>query len=161
MDPIDIQILAALEDGLPLVPEPFAEIGKRLGISADEVLARTQKLHEAGVIRRFRARINQRKLGISANALVAWRCDKKPAEMTGAVLASFPSVTHCYERRPVPGRWEYSLYTVHHGRSREAVEDEIRKLAGAAGLSDYLVLFSTEEFKRVPHVRINGNGRGS
>jgi DNA-binding Lrp family transcriptional regulator len=161
MDPIDIQILAALEDGLPLVPEPFAEIGKRLGLSAEEVLARTQKLHAAGVIRRFRARINQRKLGISANALVAWRCDKKPAEKTGAILASFPSVTHCYERRPVPGRWEYSLYTVHHGRSREAVEDEIRKLAGAAGLSDYLVLFSTEEFKRVPHVRINGNGRGS
>ena len=161
MDPADLKILAALEEGLPLVPEPFAEIGKRLGLSAEEVLGRTQKLREAGVIRRFRARINQRQVGIAANALVAWGCTKMPAEKAGALLAAFPSVTHCYERRPVPGRWEYSLYTVHHGRSREAVEDEVRKIAGAAGLSDYLILFSTEEFKRVPHVRINENGRRS
>jgi DNA-binding Lrp family transcriptional regulator len=161
MDPTDMKILAALEDGLPLVPEPFEKIGKGLGLTGGEVLARTQKLQMTGVIRRFRARINQRKLGISANALVAWRCNGKPAEKTGAVLASYPSVTHCYERKAVPGRWEYSLYTVHHGRSREAVEEEIRKIAGAAGLSEYLVLFSTEEYKRVPHVRIRENGRGS
>jgi DNA-binding Lrp family transcriptional regulator len=161
MDPTDMKILATLEDGLPLVPVPFEEIGKRLGLTGFKVLERTQKLQETGVIRRFRARINQRKLGISANALVAWRCNGKPAEKTGAVLASYPSVTHCYERKAVPGRWEYSLYTVHHGRSREAVEEEVRKIAGAAGLSDYLVLFSTEEYKRVPHVRIRKNGRGS
>ena len=161
MDQTDLTILAALEEGLPLVPGPFAEIGKRLGLPAEAVLARTQKLREAGVIRRFRARINQRQVGISANALVAWHCNGKPADKTGAVLASFPSVTHCYERRPVPGRWEYSLYTVHHGHSRGAVEDEVKTIASAAGLPDYLVLFSTEEFKRVPHVRMRENGRGS
>ena len=61
----------------------------------------------------------------------------------------------------MPGRWEYSLYTVHHGRSREAVGGEVNKIAEAAGLSDYLVLFSTEEFKRVPILRIKENGRGS
>jgi len=160
MDPTDLKILAALEDGLPLVPEPFGEIAKNLGFPADEVLARIQKLRQAGVIRRFGARINQRQVGIAANALVAWRCNGT-AEKTGAVLASFPTVTHCYERRPVPGRWEYSLYTVHHGRSRESVEDEVRKTAEAAGLSEYLILFSTEEFKRVPHVRIKENGRGA
>ena len=160
MDSADLTILAALEEGLPLVPEPFDEIGKRLGLSAEEVLARIQKLQKAGVIRRFRARINQRQVGISANALVAWHCNGTPAEKTGEILASFPSVTHCYERTPVPGRWEYSLYTVHHGRSREAVNDEVGKIAEISGLTDYLVLFSTEEFKRVPHVRIKENRRG-
>jgi len=161
MDKTDLLILAALEEGLPLVPEPFAEIAKNLGLSADDVLARTQKLQKAGVIRRFRARINQRQVGICANALVAWRCNGEDPEKPGAVLASFPSVTHCYERTPVPGRWDYSLYTVHHGRSREAVEAEVRQVAQKAGLSDYLILFSTEEFKRVPHVRIKENRRGS
>ena len=160
MDPNDLAILAALEDGLPFIPEPFAEIGKTLGITAEEVLDRIKKLQESGVIRRFRARINQRQVGISANALVAWRCNKKSTDKTGAFLASFPSVTHCYER-PIPGGWDYSLYTVHHGRSREKVIEEVKKIADAAGLSDYLILFSTEEFKRVPHVRIKENGRGS
>ncbi|MGA2104083.1 MAG: siroheme decarboxylase subunit beta [Methanoregula sp.] len=161
MDPTDLAILAAFENGLPLIPEPFAEIGKTLGLTAEEVLERTKKLQESGVIRRFRARINQRQVGISANALVAWHCNNKFSEKTGVFLGSFPSVTHCYERRPIPGRWEYSLYTVHHGRSREKVIEEVKKIADAASLSEYLILFSTEEFKRVPHVRIRENGRGS
>jgi hypothetical protein len=83
-----------------------------------------------------------------------------PAGEAGALLASFPSVTHCYERKPVSGRWDYSLYTVHHGYSREEVEEDVRLLAGQAGLYRYLILFSTEEFKRVPNVRMRENGRG-
>ena len=82
-----------------------------------------------------------------------------PGEM-GSRLASYPSVTHCYERRPVAGRWDYSLYTVHHGFSRKEVEEEVRQIAEQTGLSRYLILFSTEEFKRVPNVRIRENGSG-
>ena len=32
MDQTDVRILAALEEGLPLLPEPFTEIGKSLGL---------------------------------------------------------------------------------------------------------------------------------
>ncbi len=161
MDPLDREILAALEGGLPLVPEPFREIGKRLGLTGEEVLERVRYLHDSGIIRRFRARINQRQLGITANALVAWNGDGKPVRETGSLLASFPCVTHCYERKTVPGTWDYSLYTVHHGFSRAEVEEEIRRLAELAGLSRYLILFSTEEFKRVPNVRVRENGGGT
>jgi siroheme decarboxylase len=161
MEPRDLQVLAALEDGLPLVPDPYGEIGRRVGMTGEEVLERVRRLQDAGIIRRFRARINQRLLGITANALVAWDCGGKPAGEAGALLASFPCVTHCYERRPVPGRWEYSLYTVHHGFSREDVEAEVRWLAERAGLSRYLILFSTAEFKRVPNVRVRENGGGT
>lgn len=161
MDPRDREILAALEDGLPLVPEPFGEIGKRLGMTGGEVLERVRQMQDAGIIRRFRARINQRKLGITANALVAWECNGNPAGEQGALLASFPCVTHCYARKPVPGRWDYSLYTVHHGYAREDVEAEVRRLSLETGLSRYLILFSTEEFKRVPNVRVKENGGGA
>jgi DNA-binding Lrp family transcriptional regulator len=161
MEPRDLQVLAALEDGLPLVPEPYGEIGRQVGMTGEEVLERVRRLRDTGIIRRFRARINQRQLGITANALVAWDGDGKPAGEAGALLASFPCVTHCYERRPVPGRWEYSLYTVHHGFSREEVWDEVRRLAERAGLSRYLILFSTEEFKRVPNVRVRENWGGT
>jgi DNA-binding Lrp family transcriptional regulator len=161
MDQRDREILATLEGGLPFVPEPFGEIGKKLGLEGEEVLERVRELKEAGIIRRFRARINQRQLGITANALVAWDCNGKPAGEIGSRLALHPCVTHCYERRPIPGRWDYSLYTVHHGFSRVEVEEEVRRLAEQTGLSRYLVLFSDEEFKRVPNVRIRENGGGT
>jgi len=161
MDRNDREILAALEGGLPLVPEPFDGIGRPLGLTGEEVLERIRNMQKDGIIRKFRARINQRKLGITANALVAWDCNGRPAGETGGLLASFPCVTHCYERESVPGRWDYSLYTVHHGYSRNEVEEEVRRLARRTGLSRYLVLFSTDEFKRVPNVRIRENGRES
>ena len=40
MDPIDVHLLRELEHGLLLVPAPFEEMGKRLGLSGDEVMER-------------------------------------------------------------------------------------------------------------------------
>ncbi len=159
MDPTDVRLLRELERGLPFVPAPFEELGKSLGLTGDEVMERIGRLKEAGIIRKFRARIDQRKLGITANALVAWKPAGDGAD-PGKCLAAFPSVTHCYERRPVPGCWEYTHYTVHHGYSRDQVLDEIKAVAGKIGCQDYTVLFSTREFKRVPNVRMRENGGG-
>jgi siroheme decarboxylase len=158
LNQLDLQLLSELENGLPLVKEPYEEIGTRLNLTGSEVLERIQKIQAAGIIRKFRARFNQRRAGISANALVAWkRAESLNADM-GSLLASFPYVTHCYERLPVPGKWDYTFYTVHHGYSRDAVLAEIRTLADHIGVHEYVVLFSTEEFKRVPNVRIRENG---
>jgi DNA-binding Lrp family transcriptional regulator len=158
LDQTDINLLRELDGGIPLVPAPFEVIGKQLGITENEVLERTRQLKKKGVIRKLRARIDQRKVGITANALVAWRPSGTSDTDLGTQLAANPSVTHCYERRPVPGRWEYTHYTVHHGYSRDQVLDEVKVLAEQAGSPDYLVLFSTREFKRVPNVRMLENG---
>ncbi|HVP93615.1 MAG TPA: siroheme decarboxylase subunit beta [Methanoregulaceae archaeon] len=158
MDKIDLALLVELENGLPLVDQPFEEIGKGLNLNGNDVLQRIKNLHASGTIRKFQARINQRRVGIVANALVAWKhVDSLKGDM-GPLLASFPCVTHCYERLPIPGRWEYTIYTVHHGYSRDEVLTEIRTLADHIGVHDYVVLFSTEEFKRVPNVRVRENG---
>ena len=158
MDPLDIRLLRELEYGLPLVPEPFEEIGKHLGLTGAEVQKRIRNLKSSGIVRKFTARVNQRLAGISANALVAWKPADPPQRDIGPLLAAFPCVTHCYERRPVPGQWEFSFYTVHHGRNRDVVRDEVKTIADQIGVSDYVVLFSTEEFKRVPNVRISEDG---
>ncbi len=158
MDPLDRDLLAVLEEGLPVIPEPFAEIGRRLGIPESEVLERLKRLKSDGVIRRFKARIDQRKVGITANALVAWKVPGDRSDTAGKSLSLFAGVTHCYERRPVPGRWEYTCYTVHHGMSRRDVTEEVKKIAETTGLNEYTVIFSTGELKRVPAVRIGENG---
>jgi siroheme decarboxylase len=160
MDTTDISLLRHLERGLPLVPAPFEAIGKTLGIPERDVIERVRLLKETGIIRKFRARIDQRKLGITANALVAWKPAGAAGEL-GDLLAEAPSVTHCYERRTIPGRWEYSCYTVHHGTSRDEVLGQVCAVAEKVGCPDYTVLFSTREFKRVPNVRIGENGGGS
>jgi len=150
MDEADMAILQEIEDGIPLSDHPFREVGEKTGLPETEVIERLRALLEQGVIRRFRARINQRKAGLTANALVAWGVDSAKAPITGEMMAGFPGVTHCYRRRPVPGRWDYELYTVHHSRRREDLCSEVADVAAAAGIDSYLVLFSGEEFKRSP-----------
>jgi hypothetical protein len=49
---------------------------------------------------------------------------------------------------------------VHHGYSRDQVFGEVRAIAEQTGCPDYVVLFSTREFKRVPNVRMRENGGG-
>jgi len=158
MDQTDLDLLRELEHGLLLVPSPFELIGKRLGLTEAEVMERIRHLKKAGIIRKFKARIDQRKVGITANALVAWKMPGSVDSDRGNQLAAFPSVTHCYERRVIPERWEYTHYTVHHGHSKERVLLEISIIAEQVGCRDYLVLFSNREFKRVPNVRVGENG---
>ena len=158
MDSVDIALLKELEKGLPFHAQPFSLIGERVGIPEDEVLDRIRHLKKTGVIRKIKARISQRKVGVTANALVAWNVHDADREKTGHLLSAFPGVTHCYERVPIPGKWEYSLYTVHHGYEKEIVTEEIRSMAEQIGIEQYVILFSTEECKRVPHVRIGFSG---
>lgn len=154
MDAADLLLLAELEKGLPLEKSPYAVIGDRIGMSEEEVLRRTGALKEARVIRRFRARINQRSLGIMANALVGWKTGRPDDDAAGLTLASMPGVTHCYRRSSFPGRWEYTHYTVLHGWSREQVLAEVEMIAQKTGFSEYIVLFSTDEYKRTPHMSV-------
>lgn len=161
MDTVDRDLLAVLEKGLPVTHEPFGTIGRLVGIPEAEVISRIEHLRTTGMIRRFKARIDQRKAGIAANALVAWKIPEGRFDNAGDLLARSPSVTHVYERRPVPGRWDYTHYTVHHGRNCRDVTEEVQALSESTGLPDYLIMFSTEEFKRVPTVRICENGSGA
>ena len=158
MDKTDRAILKEIEGGIPLSDHPFREIGEKTGHSEAEVIRRLERLREQGVIRRFRARIDQRNAGIIANALVAWRVDPGKASLLGGKMAKFPGVTHCYRRSPVEGRWDYELYTVHHSRRREDLCQEVAEIAADIGVDTYLVLFSGEEYKRSPSGSIQAVG---
>lgn len=155
MDSFDQILLRELEKGIPLQSHPYSIIGERIGMTGEEVIQRIENLKLAGVIRRIRARINQRSVGIIANALVGWKIPEEETDNAGKALAALPGVTHCYQRSIVPGRWEYSLYTVHHGWSHEQVIQEIRMIAEKTGYHDFIILFSTDEYKRTPHTRVD------
>ncbi len=115
MEPDDMRLLALLQDGLPLDEEPFGPAARALGSTPDAVVDRLRALGAAGVVRRFGARLDQHRLGLEANAVIAWRVPPGQVGAAGAALAARPEVTHCYERSGVPGCWEYTLL---HSRPR-------------------------------------------
>ena len=102
MDDKDQAILRITQDGLPLAKEPFRVIASQTGLTEEEVIARLKKLKSGGVIKRLGISVNQRKVGIVANAVVAWKVPEQLVERIGTILSSYKEVTHCYERVIIP-----------------------------------------------------------
>jgi DNA-binding Lrp family transcriptional regulator len=147
MDAIDEQILIATQDGIPLTGSPFRDIAQRLGLSEEEVVERIRLMKEKGMIRRFGASIGHRDIGILANAMCIWNVPEERVEDVGRIMASFPEVTHCYERPRRQG-WEYNLFTMVHSYTREDCEQVAARISESTGIKDYRLLFSEREFKK-------------
>lgn len=148
LDEVDRKILILLQEDFPLVSRPFLEASEKLGIPEDEVIDRVKKMMESGVVRRFSASIRHRKLGITANPLLAFKVPAERVEEVGEKLSAFDEVTHCYERLTVPGKWEYNVFAMVHGYDRKEVEKTVEKIVKEIGVEDFKLLYSTKEFKK-------------
>jgi DNA-binding Lrp family transcriptional regulator len=147
MDNLDLEILFVLQDGIPLVREPFSAIAAHLGITPDEVVERLKRLREEKVIRKFGLFVWKSKLGVVANAMVVWAVPSNRVQDVAEFLSRFREVTHCYERRTTP-KWRYNLYTMIHGVKRKIVSEFVKTLSDGVGVEDYTILFSVREFVR-------------
>lgn len=148
MDEIDRKLLAELQKGLSFAAEPFNAVAQELGIKPEEVVARLNLLKEQRVIRRFGASIKPNNIGFFANAMVAWNVPKGRVREVGDYMSKLREVSHCYEREPVSGRWEYNLYTVMHAKERADVERMVKQVSEETGITDYKILFSTRDLRR-------------
>lgn len=148
--PEDRRILQALTEGLALLPRPYAALGARIGFGEAQVIARIRRLAEAGAIARLGIILRHRALGWTSNAMVVWRLDDAGAARTGPVLAAQPGVTLCYQRRPAPGLWPFTLYAMIHAKSRAEAMDTLGRAQAAAGLAEVPreVLFSLRCFRQ-------------
>jgi DNA-binding Lrp family transcriptional regulator len=148
LSPIEHRLLAAIEDGLPLVPRPYGAIGARIGLGEDVVIEMLGRLIEDGVIKRFGVVVRHRELGYRANAMVVWDVPEASVGDAGRRLAALPFVTLCYRRpRRLPG-WPYNLFCMIHGRDRATVEAQIEELRARGGNPPMDTLFSRRRFKQ-------------
>ncbi len=150
LSPTDRRLLAALEDGLPLVARPYAAIAARVGLAEVEVIERLQGLLDAGVIKRLGLVVRHHEIGYRANAMSVWDVPDEAVDRVGQALAAAPDVTLCYRRPRRLPTWPYNLFAMVHGRERPAVLERIGQLRGEYGLADvpHAVLFSTRRFKQ-------------
>ncbi|MFW6162083.1 MAG: AsnC family transcriptional regulator [Planctomycetota bacterium] len=147
MDDTDRRILEALQDGLPLVPQPFAEAARQVGIGEAEVLERLQGMVDRWEVRRVAASIAHRRAGVTANVMCAWRVPAEAVEAFAAEATRCEAITHLYDRETSPD-WPYNVYAMIHGRELADCQAVIADLVTRTGQEDYVALLSTREFKK-------------
>jgi siroheme decarboxylase len=124
--PGDADLLAALGEGLPLVPRPFGEMARALDLSEADVLRRLKALVRAGIVRRFGVVVRHRRLGYHANVMAVWDVDDRIVGELGRKLAHAPGITLAYRRRRTEA-WRFNLYCMVHARSRPEAEAHLAR----------------------------------
>lgn len=149
-DERDHLLIAALRDGLPLAPRPYAALGATIAMGEAEVIERLTRMVGDGTIRRFGAIVRHHEVGYAANAMCVLDLPDDRIAAVGRALAEEPAVTLCYRRERRPPEWPYALYCMIHGRDRATVEAAFADILRRHALEavPHAMLFSRRRFKQ-------------
>ncbi len=143
----DKRIISALCGDLPESLTPFGDIAGSLGLPEKELLSRIEEFRTSGLLRRLGATVNQRRIGLHANAMVAWRIADERIEEAAEAIISLRAVSHCYQRETRPG-WPYNLYAMIHCKTRQQCGELAASVARSVKCDEYRLLFSEREFRK-------------
>jgi DNA-binding Lrp family transcriptional regulator len=150
MNALELALVKATQAGLPLVPRPYEEIARRVGVGEREVVSLLRKMLSEGRIRRIGAVPNHYALGYAANAMSVWDVDDETVDELGRAVGALPFVTHCYRRPRRLPQWPYNLFAMVHGKDRAETAGkahEIEILLGEHARA-HDVLYSTRILKK-------------
>ena len=143
------KIIAVLQEGLGNSQTPYRDMAQRIGIETSELLVVLKDWKKQGKLRRIGAILNHFKVGLPAGAMVVWQVEPDRIVEVGQVCAGFKEVSHAYERRTCEN-WPYNLYTMVHGKSEEKVQQVVEQMGQSCGISNYRILATDRELKKVP-----------
>jgi len=128
MDQYDKNILDIIQSKFPICSRPYAKIGKLVGLTEAEVLARVRKLRQKGIIRRIGANFHSRKLGWKSTLC----CAKVPEEKLDLFVQTvnkYPGVTHNYLRKH-----EFNVWFTYIAPSWEDIKRDLKEMEAQTGI---------------------------
>lgn len=120
LDKLDRAIINRLQDGFPIIEQPFVAVAVELGIAEDELITRVKKLLDEKILTRFGPMYHAERLG-GALSLAAMKIPPQDYERVASVVNALPEVAHNYEREHVLSMW-FVLATETAESQRAAIE---------------------------------------
>lgn len=134
-DAKDWQLLEALQRDARL---GYAELGRKVRLSAPAVAERVKRLEEAGVITGYRAVVEPKRLGYGIDAMVRLRCDGGICARIGKIVEGVPEVLDC---RRLAGEDSALLHVVAMSITHlETVLDRLLKIHPSISTTTLIVL---------------------
>ncbi len=149
-DEVDRAMVAATQDGLPLLEQPYRQVAERVGVAVDEILERFGQMLRWGWVRRFGVVPNHYRLGLKGNGMTVWELTEEKIDELGERVGGLDAVSHCYRRPRHLPEWPYNLFAMVHGPDRSAVAAKaaaIKTLLGA-DVGRHELLYSTRILKK-------------
>lgn len=122
LDPIDLRLLAVLQDDAAL---SNAEIAERIGLSASQCSRRRAGLEEAGYIRAYRADLDAKKLGYGIEAFTRVTLSKHKDTTADDFARFLESLDEVQQAHSVAGDADYLLHL--RARSLDELAEFVHK----------------------------------
>jgi siroheme decarboxylase len=127
-DATDRQLIDRLHGDLPLTERPFADVGRELGLSEDEVLERLRQMLAHGTLTRFGPLFQIERAG-GQFVLAAIDVPAADFERIAALVNSLPEVAHNYRREH-----RLNMWFVVAAESQAAADAALARIAQITGL---------------------------
>jgi siroheme decarboxylase len=129
LDRNDRLLINHLQGGFPLCPRPYQEVGERLGLSEEEVIARLRRLLEVGALTRFGAILDAPRLG-GERTLAAMQVPPERVEEVAAAINRHPEISHNYQREH-----QFNVWFVVSSEDPTAVQRVLHEIEAETDLS--------------------------
>ena len=140
-------IVIALQDSIPLVPDPFGAVADQLGMPADSLLRQLAAWQAKGLLRRVALILKHERCGFHATGMCLWDVPNRLVIATGRRVAQSPAVTHCYQRERAP-EFSGNLYAMIHTGEWAATQRLFERISMETHLNGGRLLCSLREFKK-------------
>ena len=134
-DALDICILDALQQEIPLVARPWEDLAGRLGVPESVLLERLERLRHAGILRGISPIIESRPLGLTAATLVALPVPGKRIREVAGLISEYPEVSHNFRRDH-----HYSLWFTLSAKDTRSLHAVLEEILTRTGFSDTDIL---------------------
>ena len=131
LTPFQRDVLAAVQEPLPLCRRPFEPMAASLNCTEQTLLDEIRRLRADGLIRRYRPQLRYRAMGRTA-ILAAAAVPEDRLEQTAAAVSALSGVSHNYQR---DGR--LNLWFTLQGEAINEIDDALNRLRQTAGLPFY------------------------
>ena len=134
MDITDRKLLTLIQNDVPLIPSPFEEIGRKVGTSEADVIARLGTLKDELILRQISAIFDTRSLGYKST-LVAMKYPREKVDEAADVINEHPGVSHNYKRSA-----DYNLWFTVAVPPTDSLEETVDLLGKLSGAESYHIL---------------------
>ena len=141
MDEIDRKLLNEIQSDFPIVSRPYFELGKRLGLSENNLINRIKHLKETGIIRRIGGNFKSSSLDFVSTLCAAKVPDNKIVNFV-EVVNQYPGVTHNYLRKSI-----YNIWFTFIAEDMNYIDHALNDIAEKTGITEILNLPAVRMFK--------------
>ena len=137
------EILAALQENARMTN---AELARRVGLSESPCFRRVKSLEKSGVIARYAARIDRRKVGLPVTAFVEVTMARQSDKATQDFLRRVRAEPHILDCHAMSGAYDYLMKVV--ARDMDHFSDLcMKRILKFPGVSNVQSSFSLDEVK--------------